>query len=100
MCVCGGRYTLPPRPPPQGVQRPGSLAASPLRRAVQLRPHDARMWNAMGHCYQQEQLGLLDAAIRCHRRALPYDKEGVAVHELVSRGACRAGVDIRGAVTG
>ena len=42
------------------------------------------MWNAMGHCYQQEQLGLLDAAIRCHRRALPYDKEGVAVHELVS----------------
>ncbi|EFN59736.1 hypothetical protein CHLNCDRAFT_133336 [Chlorella variabilis] len=47
-----------------------------FRRAVQLRPHDARMWNAMGHCYQQEQLGLLDAAIRCHRRALPYDKEG------------------------
>lgn len=41
------------------------------------------MWNAMGHCYQQEQLGLLDAAVRCHRRALPYDKEGVAVHELV-----------------
>ena len=37
-----------------------------------------------GHCYQQEQLALLDAAIRCHRRALPYDKEGVAVHELVS----------------
>jgi anaphase-promoting complex subunit 8 len=53
-----------------------------FRRAVQLRPHDARMWNAMGHCYQQEQLGLLDAAIRCHRRALPFDKEGVAVHEL------------------
>lgn len=53
-----------------------------FRRAVQLRPQDARMWNAMGHCYQQEQLGLLDAAIRCHRRALPYDKEGVAVHEL------------------
>ncbi|GAB4814903.1 hypothetical protein N2152v2_001949 [Parachlorella kessleri] len=53
-----------------------------FRRAVQLRPHDARMWNAMGNCYQQEQLGMLDAAIRCHRRALPYDKEGVAVHEL------------------
>ncbi|PSC70628.1 anaphase-promoting complex subunit 8-like [Micractinium conductrix] len=53
-----------------------------FRRAVQLRPQDARMWNAMGHCYQQEQLALLDAAIRCHRRALPYDKEGVAVHEL------------------
>ena len=51
---------------------------------MQLRPQDARMWNAMGHCYQQEQLALLDAAIRCHRRALPYDKEGVAVHELVS----------------
>ena len=51
------------------------------------------MWNAMGHCYQQEQLGLLDAAIRCHRRALPYDKEGVAVHELVGaapRCACWA----------
>ncbi|KAL4446289.1 hypothetical protein ABPG77_003096 [Micractinium sp. CCAP 211/92] len=53
-----------------------------FRRAVQLRPQDARMWNAMGHCYQQEQLGLLDAAVRCHRRALPYDKEGIAVHEL------------------
>lgn len=53
-----------------------------FRRAVQLRPQDARMWNAMGHCYQQEQLGLLDAAIRCHQRALPYDKEGVAVHAL------------------
>lgn len=26
-------------------------------RAVQLRPQDARMWNAMGHCYQQEQVG-------------------------------------------
>ena len=26
---------------------------------------------------------MVDAAIRCHRRALPYDKEGVAVHELV-----------------
>lgn len=62
----------PPWPHPQ-----------PTRRAVQLRPHDARMWNAMGNCYQQEQLGMLDAAIRCHRRALPYDKEGVAVHELV-----------------
>lgn len=59
-------------------------APAPACRAVQLRPHDARMWNAMGNCYQQEQLGMLDAAIRCHRRALPYDKEGVAVHELVS----------------
>ncbi len=68
-------------------------------RAVQLRPHDARMWNAMGNCYQQEQLGMLDAAIRCHRRALPYDKEGVAVHELVrrSKGAVRhiGGVGVR-----
>lgn len=66
-------------------------------RAVQLRPHDARMWNAMGHCYQQEQLGLLDAAIRCHRRALPFDKEGVAVHELVRSqgGAWLAGCSVR-----
>lgn len=53
-----------------------------FRRAVALRPTDARMWNAMGQCYQQESLGALDAAIRCHRRALPHDKEGVAVHEL------------------
>ena len=42
----------------------------------------------MGHCYQQEQLGLLDAAIRCHRRALPYDKEGVAVHKLMGAALC------------
>lgn len=38
-------------------------------------------------CLPPLQLGLLDAAVRCHRRALPYDKEGVAVHELVSSAA-------------
>jgi anaphase-promoting complex subunit 8 len=53
-----------------------------FRNAVALRPSDARMWNAMGQCYQRESLGAYDAAIRCHRRALPYDREGVAVHEL------------------
>ena len=46
---------------------------------MQLRPHDARMWNAMGHCYQQDQLAMYDAAIRCHRRALPYDRWAVGV---------------------
>lgn len=79
-CPLPGACCLAPAHIPCRCSRP----PPPARRAVQLRPQDARMWNAMGHCYQQEQLALLDAAIRCHRRALPYDKEGVAVHELVS----------------
>ena len=54
-----------------------------FRRAVALRPQDARLWNAMGHCYQAEALGMPEAAIRCHMRALAYDREGVAVHQLV-----------------
>jgi hypothetical protein len=41
----------------------------------------------MGHCYQAEPLGMLRAALRCHRRALPHDREGVAVHELVRLGS-------------
>jgi anaphase-promoting complex subunit 8 len=31
------------------------------RRATQLRPGDARMWCAMGQCYEHEQLGMDDA---------------------------------------
>ncbi len=44
---------------------------------AQLRPHDARMWCAMGQCYENEALGLDDAAVRCYRRAhLAGDREG------------------------
>ncbi len=61
-------------------------------RATQLRPQDARMWCAMGQCYEHEQLGMYDAAIRCYRRAVQHDdREGIALHKLVSRrgaGAC------------
>lgn len=40
---------------PGKCHRPPCHVAFPpsVYRAVQLRPHDARMWNAMGHCYQQ-----------------------------------------------
>lgn len=49
-----------------------------------MRPDDARMWCAMGQCYEHEQLGLDDAAIRCYRRALTNgDREGIAMHKLV-----------------
>jgi hypothetical protein len=46
------------------------------------------MWCAMGQCYEHEQLGLNDAAIRCYRRALANgEREGIALHKLV----CAAG---------
>lgn len=42
------------------------------------------MWCAMGQCYEHEQMGLNDAAIRCYRRALANgDREGIALHKLV-----------------
>ena len=53
--------------------------------ATNLRPLDARMWCAMGQCYENEQLAMDTAAIRCYRRALVnQDREGIAVHKLVS----------------
>ena len=54
------------------------------RRAVALRPADGRMWNAMGHCYASPALGQHEAAVRCYRRALPHDKEGVALRQLAT----------------
>lgn len=53
-------------------------------KAVVLRPNDARMWNALGHCYSSQALWQVDSAIRCYKRALPYDKEGVALRRLAS----------------
>lgn len=42
------------------------------------------MWCAMGQCYENEQLGMDTAAIRCYRRALVnQDREGIAVQKLV-----------------
>jgi hypothetical protein len=42
------------------------------------------MWCAMGQCYEHEQLGLDEGAIRCYRRALVNnDREGIALHKLV-----------------
>ena len=38
----------------------------------------------MGQCYENEQLGMEAAAIRCYRRALVnQDPEGIALHKLV-----------------
>jgi anaphase-promoting complex subunit 8 len=51
-------------------------------KAVILRPEDARMWNAMGHCYSSPAVGKLESAIRCYKRALPYDKELVSLRQL------------------
>lgn len=46
------------------------------------------MWCALGQCYEHEHLGMLDAAIRCYRRAVDSnDREGLALHKLVS-GSC------------
>lgn len=42
------------------------------------------MWCAMGQCYENEQLGMDAAAIRCYRRALlNQEREGIALHKLV-----------------
>ena len=42
------------------------------------------MWCAMGQCYENDQLGMDAAAIRCYRRALVnQDREGIALHKLV-----------------
>ena len=38
-------------------------------RTLQLRPHDARFWCAMGQCYAHEQLGMDEAAVCCYQRA-------------------------------
>lgn len=52
--------------------------------AAQLRPHDARMWVAMGQCYEHEQLGMDEAATRCYQRAQASgDREGVCLSSHV-----------------
>ena len=51
-------------------------------KAVLLRPEDARMWNAMGHCYSSPAVWQLESAIRCYKRALPFDKERVSLRQL------------------
>ena len=81
-------------------------AFSCCRRSTQLRPNDARMWCAMGQCYENEQLKAVDqdkmelAAIQCYSRAVANgDREGIALHKLV-RGAGsqseRAGMALHG----
>ena len=53
------------------------LAGLMLLRFMQLRPHDARFWCAMGQCYAHEQLNMDEAAIRCYQRAHDSDdREG------------------------
>lgn len=77
-------HILPPLPP---LPCPSSR-----RRATALRPHDARMWCALGQCYVSEQLGLQEQAIRCYRRAIQYnDPDGIAAHMLVGREAQEPG---------
>lgn len=52
------------------------------RKAVTLRPKDARMWNAMAHCYASTAMDEKEVAVSCYRRALPHDREGVALRQL------------------
>ena len=52
--------------------------------ALQLRPHDARFWCAVGQCYAHEQLGMDEAAIRCYQRAHDSDdREGTSLYFCV-----------------
>lgn len=49
-------------------------------RSSSLQPEDARMWNAMGICYQAESINRPEAAIKCFERSLTLgDEEGVSV---------------------
>ncbi len=52
-CMLSRSIALPRRLPWHASTSVRPAALPPACRAVQLRPHDARMWNAMGHCYQQ-----------------------------------------------
>ena len=53
-------------------------------RATQLRPGDARMWCAMGQCYEDEQLGMDDDAMRAYRRAMTSgEHENIARKKMV-----------------
>ena len=68
------------------VQLDSLVYSAVMCSATKLRPLDARMWCAMGQCYENEQLGMDAAAIRCYRRALVnQDREGIALHKLVLR---------------
>ena len=52
---------------------------------MQLRPHDARFWCAMGQCYAHEQLNMGEAAIRCYQRAHDSDdREGAPSSSAVA----------------
>ena len=45
------------------------------------------MWCAMGQCYESDQLGMTDAAVRCYTRAVRNnDREGIALHKLAKVG--------------
>ena len=53
------------------------------KRAASLRPDDARMWNALGQCYANDQVEMVDLAIRCFRKAIENnDPDGIAAHML------------------
>ena len=63
--------------------RQAELRPTVCSAAAQLRPHDARMWVAMGQCYEHEQLNMAAAAIRCYHRAHDSgDREGTATSLL------------------
>ena len=50
-------------------------------RAVLSRPKDARMWNAMGSCY--EKISKPSEAQKCYQRAeSSRDREGIAMHQM------------------
>lgn len=51
-------------------------------RAAVLRGSDPRMWNAIAQCFASPAVGNVAAAIACYERALPGDREGVAVAAL------------------
>jgi anaphase-promoting complex subunit 8 len=51
------------------------------RKAASIRPNDARMWCALGGCY--EKLSKSDEAIGCIKRAVAnQDCEGIALYHL------------------
>jgi anaphase-promoting complex subunit 8 len=52
-----------------------------FRKATALCPYDARMWCAMGQCY--ECLKMYSEAVKCYKRAHENnDREGIALNKL------------------
>ncbi|RHN40600.1 putative tetratricopeptide-like helical domain-containing protein [Medicago truncatula] len=54
-----------------------------FKESVFYQPNDSRLYIAMAQCYENDQIHMLDEAIKCYRRASNCnDGEAIAMHQL------------------